>query len=237
MARSPRLTIPAYSHHLIQRGNNRQPIFFAEKDYLYYLDCMQKAKNKCHCRLYSYVLMTNHVHLLIEPSHPGDLGRFMQSVGRRYVRYINETYGRSGTLWEGRYKSAVVSQDEYLIVCSRYIEFNAVRAGMVEHPGDYRWSSYGFHAFGNRNSLIDPDPWYQCLGDTEEERQKNYRKWMESDVDPAEWEQVRQNTQKGRVIGKERFQKEMEQRAGRKLMGESRGRPRKALLTSSKIVL
>lgn len=140
-------------------------------------------------------------------------------------------------LWEGRYKSAVVSQDEYLIVCSRYIEFNPVRAGMVQHPGEYRWSSYGFYALGYRNPLLDSNPWYVGLGPTAEERQKAYRRWMESDVEQTEWDQIRQNTQQGRLIGKERFQREMEERVGRKIVGESRGRPRKGALASLEKVL
>jgi putative transposase len=134
MARSPRITIPAYPHHIIQRGNNRAATFFADDDYCFFLECLRRAKIKCRCRIYAYVLMTNHFHLLVEPAEIGDLGRFMQSVGRRYVRYINETYGRSGTLWEGRFKSAAVSRDQYLIACSRYIELNPLRAGIVEHP-------------------------------------------------------------------------------------------------------
>ena len=131
MARRPHVAVPAYPHHIIQRGNNRQAVFFTEDDYCFYVAALQQAKRTCQCRLYAYVLMTNHVHLLVEPVQAGDLGRFMQSVGRRYVRYINNTYQRSGTLGEGRYKSAVISRDEYLMMCSRYIELNPVRAGMV----------------------------------------------------------------------------------------------------------
>ncbi len=109
MARPPRLSLPSYPYHVIQRGNNRQAIFFAQKDYAVFLDCLREAKRKCRARLYAYVLMTNHVHLMLEPEREGDLGRFMQSVGRRYVRHMNDAYERTGTLWEGRYKSAVVS--------------------------------------------------------------------------------------------------------------------------------
>src|SRR5205807_1955860 len=113
MARPPRLSLPSYPHHVIQRGNNRQPIFLDEKDYEVFLDCLREAKRKFDARLYAYVLMTNHVHLLMEPEREGDLGRFMQSVGRRYVRYFNDAHFRTGTLWEGRFKSALVSRDEY----------------------------------------------------------------------------------------------------------------------------
>lgn len=158
MARSPRLSLSFYPHHVIQRGNNRQPIFLASRDYEVFLDCLREAKRKCHARLYAYVLMTNHVHLLVEPDHEGDVGRFRQSVGRRYVRYINDVHARTGTLWEGRFKSAIVSRDEYLLACSRYIELNPVRAGMVRHPRDYRWSSYHGRALGRPDPLLDEDP-------------------------------------------------------------------------------
>lgn len=174
MARPPRLSLPSYPHHVIPRGNNRQDIFFAAKDYVVFLDCLRAAKRKCGTRLYAYVLMTNHVHLLIEPVQAGDVGRFMQSVGRRYVRYINEAHERTGTLWEGCFKSAVVSRDEYLIMCSRYIELNPIRAGMVLHPRDYRWSARkslrtGWrHPSPDRNGMTSGKPrsrgeWWEAI--------------------------------------------------------------------------
>jgi putative transposase len=227
MARRPRMAVPAYPHHLIQRGNNRQAIFFTEDDYRSYVAALQQAKGTCQCRLYAYVLMTNHVHLLVEPTQAGDLGRFMQSVGRRYVRYINDTYQRSGTLWEGRYKSAVISRDAYLMMCSRYIELNPVRSGMVQHPGEYRWSSYRGRAFGIPDALLDEDPWYTGLGTHAQARQQAYQAWVDSPMQSDEWEHIRQATQQGRVIGTEKFQREIEGMLGRRLVGELRGRPRK----------
>jgi putative transposase len=228
MARPPRITIAAFPYHVIQRGNNRQTIFFADDDYRHFLECLALAKLKYDCRLYAYVLMSNHFHLLIEPSESGDLSGFMQSVGRRYVRYINDRYGRTGTLWEGRFKSAAVSRDDYLMVCGRYIELNPVRAGLVKHPGEYPWSSYQHRALGNLNQLLDEDPWYSGLGISAEDRQKTYRAWVGAQVAEGEWKQIRQATQQGRLIGREAFQKEMETITGRRLVGESRGRPRKA---------
>jgi len=181
--------------------------------------------------------MTNHFHLLLEPTEVGDLGRFMQSVGRRYVRYVNETYRRSGTLWEGRFKSAAVSRDEYLMVCGRYIELNPVRADLVNHPREYRWSSYKCRALGIFDPLVDEDPWYGGLGTSAEGRQKAYREWIESKIKEGEWEQIRQATQRGRLIGKEAFQKEIEAQVGRRLTRESRGRPRKADSSTNEKVL
>lgn len=237
MARPPRITIPAYPHHIIQRGNNRAATFFADDDYRYFLECLRQAKVKCRCRIYAYVLMTNHFHLLVEPAEVGDLGRFMQSVGRRYVRYVNETYRRTGTLWDGRFKSAAVSRDEYLIACSRYIELNPVRAGLVTHPRDYRWSSYQRRALGASDRLLDEDPWYNGLGTTERDKQERYRQWIDAQVSEREWDEIRQATQRGRLIGRETFQKQMEAMTGRHLVGEARGRPKKADRTSSEKVL
>ncbi len=236
MPRTTRVVIPAYPHHIIQRGNNRQATFFAEADYRYYLECLRQAKKKCRCRVYAYVLMTNHVHLLVEPAGTGDLGEFMQSVGRRYVRYINETYQRSGTLWEGRYKSAIVDRDEYLLRCSRYIELNPVRAGLVQHPADYRWSSYRCRALGEFDGLLDEDPWYQGLANNVSGRQRVYREWMTSSIAESEWVQIRDATRKGRVIGREEFRREIEAMSGRRVAGKP-GRPRKERSTTVENVL
>ena len=227
MARLPRITIPAYPHHIIQRGNNRAVTFFADDDYRFFLECLRQAKVKCQCKIYAYVLMTNHFHLLLEPAEAGGLGRFIQSVGRRYVRYVNESYGRTGTLWEGRFKSAAVSRDEYLIACSRYIELNPVRAGLVKHPKDYRWSSYRCRALGVPDRLLDTDPWYEGLGATTADRQEKYRGWIEMQIDEGEWNGIRHATQRGRLIGREAFQKQVEAMTGRRLVGEARGRPKK----------
>lgn len=237
MARPPRITIPTYPHHIIQRGNNRQPVFFDVEDYRFYLECLRQAKDKCACRIYAYVLMPNHVHLLMEPARERDLGRFMQSVGRRYVRYINHEYGRSGTLWEGRFKSAVVSRDEYLIVCSRYIEWNPVRAGIVNHPRDYPWSSYSHRASGRADALLDEDPWYTGLGSSPMERQQRYEAWVASGSRDDEADQIRVATRRGRVIARDDFQKQIEARVGRRLVGECRGRPRKIRSPSREKVL
>ncbi|GIX47454.1 MAG: transposase [Candidatus Tectimicrobiota bacterium] len=229
MARQPRLVLPGYPHHVIQRGNNRQRIFFTEADYSFYLACLQQAKLACQCRIYAYVLMTNHVHLIVEPPQAEALGRFMQSVGRRYVRYINATYQRSGTLWEGRFKSAVISRDAYLLRCGRYIELNPVRAGLVTHPAEYRWSSYRCRALGVPDAVVDEDPWYAGLGADAEARCRAYRAWMEESWQAEEWEQIRQATRQGRAIGSEQFQEALAQLRGRRLVRPRRGRPPKPL--------
>jgi putative transposase len=142
MARLPRYTLPGQPQHVILRGNNRSIIFAADEDYRFFLDCLGDAATRHGCVIHAYVLMTNHVHLLITPEHEGSIGKALQSVGRRYVQYFNYTYQRTGTLWEGRYKATLIDSESYLLTCYRYIELNPVRADMVPHPRDYLWSSY-----------------------------------------------------------------------------------------------
>ncbi len=138
MARLPRLVLPGQPHHVIQRGNNRSAIFFNEADYHFYLECLGAAIATYKAEIHAYVLMTNHVHLLVTPSSGEAIGRVMQSVGRRYVRYVNTVYRRTGTLWEGRFRSSLIDSDRYLFTCMRYIELNPVRAGIAGSPQDYR---------------------------------------------------------------------------------------------------
>lgn len=154
MARLPRFDVPGYPQHVIQRGNNRSIIFAGEEDYTFYLEKLGEACKKYQCDLHAYVLMTNHVHLLMTPHLKGSIGKVMQMLGRYYVQYFNYQYNRTGTLWEGRYKATVLDSEQYLLSCSRYIELNPVRADIVKHPADYPWSSYHCNALGESNSLI-----------------------------------------------------------------------------------
>ena len=148
MARLGRYLLPEQPLHVIQRGNNRAPIFFGVEDYARYRAWLAAAAAEYGCAIHAYVLMTNHVHLLVTPRQAESLPRAMQSLGRRYVRYVNAAYHRTGTLWEGRYRAAPIDSEAYLLACSRYIELNPVRAGMVRHPRDYRWSSWHANAQG-----------------------------------------------------------------------------------------
>jgi putative transposase len=146
MPRKPRFFLPGVSAHVVQRGNNRQAVFYDDADYLTYLDWLEEGAKRYGCVIHAYVMMTNHVHLLATPQEKESISRLLQHVGRRYVPYINHTYGRSGTLWEGRFKASIVHASEYLLACYRYIELNPVRAGMVKTPRGYRWSSYRANA-------------------------------------------------------------------------------------------
>lgn len=227
MARPPRTAIPGYPHHIIQRGNNRQPIFLKEQDYQFYIDCFLKAKDQTRCRIFAYCLMTNHVHVLVEPSDPQGISRLLQSVGRRYVQYFNRRNSRTGTLWEGRFKSSLVDADRYLMACCRYIELNPVRAGIVSQAGEYRWSSYLFHAQGRKDSLVDEDPWYLGLGSTPLQRQKSYRQFVAADSPEHELSLIRVNIQRGGITAGQSFIHRLARHLGSQLELRPRGRPRK----------
>ena len=151
----------------MQRGINREPCFFAEEDYHFYLHWLQKSAADWHCAIHAYVLMTNHVHLVVTSEQPDGIAKLMQSIGRRYVQYINRSYHRTGSLWEGRFKSSLVQVEEYLLTCMRYIELNPVRASMVNDPAQYRWSSYRHNGLGQADERITPHPLYLELGKDE----------------------------------------------------------------------
>ena len=163
MPRRSRLRLANVPLHIIQRGNNRGACFFADEDYRVYLRHLHELAARFACSVHAYVLMTNHVHLLLTSRELDGASSLMKHLGQRYVQYVNRTYKRSGTLWEGRFRSSIVQVDLYLLRCHRYIELNPVRAGMVEFPGDYRWSSFSANAMGKHDHLITPHPAYLAL--------------------------------------------------------------------------
>jgi putative transposase len=227
MARKPRLNVVGNPQHVIQRGNNRQATFFAEEDYRFYLDCLIEASQKYASDIHVYVLMTNHVHLLVTLGQPESISRLMQSVGRRYVQYINYTYKRSGTLWEGRYKASLIQSEQYLLTCMRYIELNPVRAGIVKHPQDYPWTSYRANALGAADELITRHPEYQSLGITPEQKQQAYQALFLTHLTPETLHEVRAALNSELVTGTDRFKAEIETALGRRVQPKPRGRPRK----------
>ena len=228
MARTPRVVIAGHPLHVIQRGNNRQAVFYADEDYLRYIETLRQSSAACDCQIHAYVLMTNHVHMLVTPAHEESLSLMMQSLGRQYVRYVNSLYRRSGTLWEGRFKSALIDSDQYLLTCSRYIELNPVRAGMVSGPGDYRWSSYCANALGRDDRIITPHELYMRLGKTRETRQANYRALFRTHVDDDSLRLIRASTQQNTIIGDGRFQEEIQAMLKRRVMKLGHGGDRKS---------
>jgi len=229
MARRPRLTIAGVPQHVIQRGNNRQATFFADEDYRLYLACLGQAARKHDCSIHAYVLMTNHVHLLATPNNPDAISRTMQDVGRRYVQYINFTYRRSGTLWEGRFKASLVDTQRYFLECCRYIELNPVRAGIVKAPEDYVWSSYRYYALGHENGLLSAHNEYRALGTSDAERQCAYLNLFGNHVDAGGLKEIRETVNKGWPLGSERFKNEVEVALERAARPPKRGRPAKDL--------
>jgi putative transposase len=148
MPRRPRIHLPGVPIHLVQRGHNREPCFYSDEDFLAYREWLGEALKKTGCALHAYVLMTNHVHLLLTPPSAEAVSQLVMSLGRRYVQYINKTYRRTGTLWDSRYKSSLIHSDDYLLLCQRYIELNPVRADMTDDPARYPWSSYRANGLG-----------------------------------------------------------------------------------------
>ncbi len=228
MARLPRLNLPDIPQHVIQRGNNKQVSFFDDKDYAVYLDKLKLYSKKYSVAVHSYVLMTNHVHLLITPETEQGVSQMMQALGRYYVRYINQTYGRTGTLWEGRYKSTLVDSDNYFLTVSRYIELNPVRAGMVAHPAEYTWSSYQYNALGKSIELITPHILYQGLAKTDKTRQKRYTALFDKMIPDSTLEEIRHSINRAWVLGDERFKQQIEKQTGRRASPLTRGGDRKS---------
>lgn len=225
MPRRARVAVAGIPWHIIQRGNNRSACFYTQEDYLYFLRQLDHQSGECDCSIHAYCLMTNHVHLLVTPKRIDSASLMMKQIGQRYVQYINRTYKRSGTLWEGRFKSCLAQDDLYVLTCYRYIEMNPVRAGMVSHPGDYRWSSYHHNAEGRRNKLIKPHEDYLRLGESKSRRLQSYRTLMQENLNPRSLEKVRRATNGNYVLGSRLFQREVEKALGRRVTPGKRGRP------------
>ena len=229
MARLPRFAIAGQPQHLIQRGNNRQDIFRVEDDYQFYLEKLADAAKKHQCDIHAYVLMTNHVHLLVTPHTETGIGKMMQMLGRYYVQYFNHCYNRTGTLWEGRYKATLIDSEHYLFTCMRYIELNPVRAqNRVKHPADYRWSSYQRNALGVDNPLITPHRQYLRLASADATRQSAYRQLFRARIPETDLEFIREATNKAWIMGANRFQTKISKQIDRPVTSSGHGGDRKS---------
>lgn len=226
MARSLRLDVPGIPFHVVQRGVNRSPCFRDDTDRSYYLAALEKAASMHECEIHAYVLMSNHVHLLVTATREGGISSMMQSLGRRYVRRFNDRHERTGTLWEGRFRSGPVARDRYLLTCYRYIESNPVRAGIVKRAVDYRWSSARHNALGRHDPLVIMHPVYLSLGKQPASRIAAYRAMLDEPVCREDLEDIRKHLRQNKALGPDRFQERIEACTGRSAKLRECGRPR-----------
>ena len=229
MPRKPRMFMAGLPCHVVQRGNNRSVCFFEPENYMFYLDCLAQACEKYRVDLHAYVLMTNHVHLLMTPSDKFGISSVMQSVGRKYVQYVNRELIRSGTLFEGRFKASLVQEDSYLIACMRYIELNPVRANMVKTPEAYPWSSYHVNAGLKARKLLTAHSSYKALGRDVSSIAENYRSLFQAELDKSVVKLISNASTFNMPVGDSRFTQEIEVALGRAIGFAKRGRPRKLI--------
>jgi putative transposase len=227
MPRRARLSIAGIPWHIIQRGNNRSACFYADEDYHRYLAILTEQAEKHGCRVHAYVLMTNHVHLLITPERKDSAALLMKHLGQRYVQYINRSYNRSGTLWEGRFRSCLAQSADYVLACYRYIELNPVRAGMATHPRHHPWSSYHVNVEGVPSDLITPHEEYLALGRCNQSSRLAYRDLFDVPLDADVVSDVRASTNGNFALGNERFKQEISAMLGRRVTPAKAGRPSK----------
>lgn len=229
MARLSRVSPVGVPQHIVQRGNNRQVCFASDEDMKAYLNWLKEFSKKYLVDVHAWVLMTNHVHILCTPYEDGAVSKMMQSIGRMYVRYYNYTYQRSGTLWEGRFKSSLIQSERYLLELHRYIELNPVRADMVDEPSEYSWSSYGCNALGVESELQTPHELYLALGKTKQDRLENYRQLFEAHIGVDLLKNIRDSVNKGLALGNKRFVAQIEELTDKRISPRKAGRPRKLL--------
>ena len=226
MARLPRLTIAGYPHHVIQRGNNRQPIVLDDVDRTRLLDSIRVQAAAARVAVHAYVLMTNHLHLLLTPRTGEGIPQMMQALGRGYVRQFNRRHQRSGTLFEGRYRGALIEAERHLLACMVYIDLNPVRAGMVALPEQYPWSSYLHHAGIRSDDWLTPHPLYWALGNTPFARQAAYAELVRGGLQDGQRTAIGQAAHSGWALGSEDFLADLQKRTQRRLIRATAGRPR-----------
>lgn len=226
VARLPRYFAEHLTQHVIQRGNDRTATFRVPEDYLVFLTFLRRASDTSGVRVHAFALMTNHVHLLVTPETAKSLPRMMQAVGSSYVPYFNKRHQRSGTLWEGRYRAFAIETEQYLLTCLRYVECNPVRAGMVDRPEQYPWSSYRANAFGIEDPLVTTHPYFTALWGGGEERRENYRRLCGMELAQEELAAIRDASQNGWALGAQDFVEAVQARCGRPATRRSRGRKR-----------
>jgi putative transposase len=230
MPRSSRIVVANYPHHIIQRGHNKQTVFASDQDYLYYLENLKEWSEAYGCKVYAYCLMTNHLHLIIDPGHDArSMAFLMKRVAGRQTRYVNMLERRSGSLWEGRFKSSTISTDEYLLACCRYVELNPIRAGLVADPAEYQWSSYRERIGMSKDGWLDEDPCYLGLASNRKKREERYKAWVKDSIPKDELELIRQSLQRGQLTASLKFIDEIEGKINRRIEFRVARPPRKKI--------
>ena len=237
MPRHSRIVAAGYPMHTILRGIDRGAIFFAEEDRRAFLKALAELTLAESVQVHAYVLMTNHVHLLMPPVADSGPSRVMKGIGQRYVQHVNRTYRRTGTLFEGRFRSSLVEADGYLLACQRYIELNPVRAQMVEAPDDYQWSSYSANGLGSPDPLVDPHPLYTALAESDAARRSAYRNLFADTLPDDLLSAIRDATNGGFVLGSDHFQKQIAAMVGRRTWPGNSGRPKKGTTDADQLDL
>ena len=227
MARLLRICPVGIPQHIIQRGNNRHPCFVTDQDFITYSSYLKEYADQFEVQIHAWVFMTNHVHLLCTPNVENSISKMMQALGRRYVRFFNNHYRRTGTLWEGRFKSCLIEEENYLLQVYRYIELNPVRAGMVKEAQEYKWSSYQTNALGKESGLCTPHPLYLRLGNDTATRLVEYQKLFDIILLSEKLDEIRTASHKGMAMGSNRFKLEIERLTGRRVTEGQKGRPKK----------
>jgi len=227
MSRHARYTLPGIPQYVVQRGNNGEHIFLEENDYLYYANCLQDACLQYDCKIHAYAFLHNHVHLLITQQTPDGIAHLFQSLGRRYVRYFNDRHGRTGTLWEGRYKSCLVESERYLLACQRFIDLHPVRDGLVKKPEDYNWSSASCYVLEVPDQLITIHSEYHAFTNKNNEYHQNYKDFLKQGIPKSEAQLISESISKSGVLGDESFQFKVELLLGWRVRPRKPGRPRR----------
>ena len=227
MARLPRLVVPHQPHHVIQRGNDRRPIFHDDEDHFVFIKWLREAASTSNVAIHAYVLMPNHLHLLASPTDAKGLARMMQLLGRHYVPYFNRKHQRYGTLWQGRYRATIIDTEQYFMLCSRYIELNPVRAGLCQLPSEFPWSSYRHHVGIRPDPLVTDHALYWSLSNTPFGREAAYRGLVEESLSQAEITELSDATLKGWALGSKKFKDQIEKQVQQRVSPGKKGRPPK----------
>jgi putative transposase len=226
MPRKSRIVLPNYPHHIIQRGHNRQTVFACDDDYLYYLDNLAEFKKAFECKVYSFCLMTNHAHIVVDPGdEPENLGKLMKRLAGRQTRHVNRLEGRSGTLWEGRFRSSPIDTNSYLLACCRYVEMNPVMAGICEDPAGYRWSSCATKLGARGFDWLDLDPLYLGFAESSQERAFRYLDFLNGTISEDERRIILGAVLRGQLTGGSTFVDEIEEKLSKRIELRGQGRP------------